>query len=70
MRILKLLGIAALGLVIICGAATAWFAARLHPDVEPGTASPDVALTTPDEGSLPLSSLRGKVVLLDFWSST
>jgi hypothetical protein len=29
-----------------------------------------VALATLDDQSLALSSLRGKVVLLDFWSST
>jgi hypothetical protein len=70
MKILKLLGIALLGLALICGAGTAWLASRLSPDMEPGSPSPDVALATLDDQSLPLSSLRGKVVLLDFWSST
>jgi peroxiredoxin len=38
--------------------------------VERGSAAPDVALATLDGGTLALSSLRGKVVLLDFWGST
>jgi thiol-disulfide isomerase/thioredoxin len=35
----------------------------------PGTLAPDIKLNTPDGQELALSSLRGKVVLLDFWAS-
>ncbi len=34
-----------------------------------GKIPPDIALPTPDGDTLQLSSLRGKVVLLDFWAS-
>lgn len=34
-----------------------------------GSVAPDFTLTTPDGAELSLSSLRGKVVLLDFWAS-
>ncbi|MFT2007597.1 redoxin domain-containing protein [Pontibacter sp. 13R65] len=34
-----------------------------------GAMAPDFALTTPDGGSIALSSLRGKYVLIDFWAS-
>ncbi len=34
-----------------------------------GAMAPDFALPTPDGGSLALSSLRGKYVLIDFWAS-
>jgi cytochrome oxidase Cu insertion factor (SCO1/SenC/PrrC family) len=47
-----------------------WQAARLSPDLELGVAVADVSLTTADGEALPLSSLRGKIVLLDFWGST
>ncbi|MHC5212768.1 MAG: TlpA family protein disulfide reductase [Planctomycetota bacterium] len=70
MKIFKLLGIAVLCLAILCGAGLAWLAPRVTPDVERGSAAPDVALATLDGGTLALSSLRGKVVLLDFWGST
>lgn len=35
----------------------------------PGTLAPDIKLNTPEGQELALSSLRGKVVLLDFWAS-
>ncbi len=34
-----------------------------------GAEAPDINLNDPDGKSLPLSSLKGKVVLLDFWAS-
>jgi peroxiredoxin len=34
-----------------------------------GAAAPDITLPTPDGGMLSLSSLKGKVVLIDFWAS-
>ena len=37
--------------------------------VQPGTVAPDFNLKTPDGGTLQLSSLKGKTVVLDFWAS-
>lgn len=34
-----------------------------------GAVAPDIIMNTPDGKSLPLSSLRGKTVLIDFWAS-
>lgn len=34
-----------------------------------GTAAPEITMNTPDDKPLSLSSLRGKVVLVDFWAS-
>jgi peroxiredoxin len=45
-------------------------APRYSPDLPTGSAAPDVAMATLDGEPLPLASLRGKVVLLDFWSTT
>ena len=41
---------------------------RLGPTVE-GRIAPDIMLPTPEGDSLALSSLRGQVVLIDFWAS-
>lgn len=43
-------------------------AAQMGPVVE-GAIAPEINLPTPDGGTLALSSLRGKVVLIDFWAS-
>ena len=43
-------------------------AAQLGPVVE-GAIAPEINLATPDGSTLALSSLRGKVVLIDFWAS-
>jgi thiol-disulfide isomerase/thioredoxin len=34
-----------------------------------GTAAPEITMNTPDEKPLSLSSLKGKIVLIDFWAS-
>jgi thiol-disulfide isomerase/thioredoxin len=39
------------------------------PAPEVGQVAPDIALTSPDGKVIKLSSLRGKVVLIDFWAS-
>jgi thiol-disulfide isomerase/thioredoxin len=43
-------------------------AGQLGPLVE-GALAPELNLATPDGGTLALSSLKGKVVLIDFWAS-
>jgi len=68
--LLKIVGGLLLLAVILGGAGFAWMASRLDPGLEPGSPAPDVVLATLDETPLPLSELRGKVVLLDFWGST
>jgi hypothetical protein len=70
MKILKLAGGLLVLVLVAGGAGLAYLATQLAPDVELGTPCPDVAVETLDDGALELSSLRGKVVLLDFWSST
>jgi thiol-disulfide isomerase/thioredoxin len=44
---------------------------RLEPlrATAPGTTAPEINLPTPEGGTLALSSLRGKYVLIDFWAS-
>lgn len=70
MKILKILGISLGVLVIVAGAGLYWAAGQIEPDLAIGSPSPDVTFSTLDGESLPLASLRGKVVLLDFWGST
>ncbi|MDB4107640.1 AhpC/TSA family protein [Bacteroidia bacterium] len=43
-------------------------AAQLGPTIE-GAVAPDITLKTPEGELLSLSSLRGKVVMIDFWAS-
>lgn len=69
-RMVKIGAIAVGVLVLIAGVGLVIMASYLAPDVALGTPSPDVALTTLEGEALPISSLRGKVVLLDFWGST
>jgi thiol-disulfide isomerase/thioredoxin len=51
------------------------FVQMLNADVEKtgrtaiGSEAPEISLPTPEGGTLALSSLKGKVVLLDFWAS-
>jgi hypothetical protein len=70
MKILKVVGGVLLVLLVFGGSAFVWQALRLEPDVELGSAAPDVSFATLDADPLALTSLRGQVVLLDFWGST
>ncbi len=70
MKILKIVG-GLLALLVVAGAGMmVYMGIALAPTVEIGTPTPDVALSSLDGTDLPLASLRGKVVLLDFWGST
>lgn len=42
---------------------------KSHRSTAIGALAPDFSLPTPDGGSIALSSLRGKYVLIDFWAS-
>jgi hypothetical protein len=55
--------------VVVVGGAALFLTAQLRLDVGPGDPAPAVTLTELGGESLPLESLRGKVVVLDFWSS-
>jgi thiol-disulfide isomerase/thioredoxin len=40
-----------------------------QPGIEVGNIAPDIQMSSPSGKTISLSSLRGKVVLLDFWAS-
>lgn len=42
---------------------------RRNEMLAPGKLAPEISLPTPEGNLLPLSSLKGKVVLIDFWAS-
>jgi len=44
-------------------------ASEVATGIEVGQRAPDISLTSPDGKVIALSSLRGKVVLIDFWAS-
>lgn len=46
-----------------------WTAKQPPPPIEVGTAAPTFVLPTLHEGQVSLASLRGKVVLVNFWAS-
>ena len=62
--------IAILAFILI---ANTWFsevsAQQLPVGTEIGNIAPDIKLNTPEGKPLALSSLRGKIVLIDFWAS-
>ena len=70
MKALKKFGLVVGALIVVIGLFLAWMAGQLAPDVRLGAPAPDVTLASLDGTPLPLASLRGQVVLLDFWSST
>ncbi|MFT7465345.1 MAG: cytochrome oxidase Cu insertion factor (SCO1/SenC/PrrC family) [Pseudohongiellaceae bacterium] len=67
---LKTIGLTMAGLLVVALGLLAWSASKLSPDLELGMTAADVSVTTADGEALAISSLRGKVVLLDFWSSS
>ena len=56
--------------VVLAGASLWWMAGRLQPNLELASAAPAVTFESVDGRRVELASLQGKVVLLDFWSST
>jgi thiol-disulfide isomerase/thioredoxin len=44
-------------------------ASKVQEGLEVGNMAPDIKLANPDGKAIALSSLRGKVVLIDFWAS-
>ncbi len=70
MKFLKIIGVLFAGFVVLVIGGYFWLPSQLEPDVAIGSASPDVSVTTIDGEELALASLRGKVVLLEFWGST
>lgn len=57
-------------LVVFGGLGTIQLADRLSPDVETGRELPAVTFRDTADASFDPASLRGKVVLMEFWSST
>lgn len=53
----------------LAGAGLWYLSARVAPDVEVGQAMPAIALERFDGEPVSLESLRGRVIVLDFWSS-
>lgn len=56
----------AVGVVVLAGL---WFAEPVAPPIRPGQPAPSFALPRLDAGSLALESLRGRVVLVNFWAT-
>lgn len=69
-KLLKVVGISLGLLVVVVVVLGMWLAAVLKPDVTLGTIAPTAAFSGVDGQPVQLESLRGKLVLLDFWSST
>ena len=70
MKLLKVLGVGLIALVIIGGVGLWVMSGQMTPGVALGSATSNVTVQTQDGQPLALSSLKGKVILLDFWSST
>ena len=64
-------GIAGLAAVVVAGVAGyLLFDVGRLPEARPGKPAPDFTLTLFDGKRVTLSSLKGRPVLLNFWSST
>ncbi len=57
-------------LALAASASILYKGSQLSPDISVGTPAPAVSFTALDGSPLPVASLQGKVVLLDFWGST
>ncbi|HNP47636.1 MAG TPA: TlpA disulfide reductase family protein [Bacteroidia bacterium] len=55
--------------ILLCSGFSALKAQQLPVGTEIGNMAPEIKLTTPEGKVLPLSSLKGKIVLIDFWAS-
>ena len=65
-----LVGAAMLVVVLVLAGAGVWFvSSRIAPDVEIGQMMPSISLASFDGETISLESYRGRVVVLDFWSS-
>ena len=65
-----LVGTAMLAIAIVLAGAGLWFLSSwLAPDVEVGQTMPSISLASFDGEPISLESYRGRVVVLDFWSS-
>ncbi len=66
------LEVALIGMIVLLGGAALAFSAGLLPGKvapRPGFAAPDFSLPLLDGGSVRLSSLRGRPVVLNFWAT-
>ena len=57
---------------IFCFLLTTWFTAHLfsqNAPLEIGRPAPEISLPAPNGNSVTLSSLKGKLVLIDFWAT-
>jgi cytochrome oxidase Cu insertion factor (SCO1/SenC/PrrC family) len=72
-RWFKWIAIAAAAMIVLivalAGAGLWYLSARIAPDVEVGQAMPAITMERFDGEPVSLESLRGRVVVLDFWSS-
>lgn len=66
----KFLGLAVLVLGVVLAGGGFWLSHAMAPDLALGSTAPSLSLTDVNGQPLALADLRGKVVLLDFWSST
>ena len=70
---MKWIAIVAAAMIVLvaalAGAGLWYLSARVAPDVEVGQAMPAIALERFDGEPVSLESLRGRVIVLDFWSS-
>ncbi|MHC4820674.1 MAG: hypothetical protein ACYTDX_03010 [Planctomycetota bacterium] len=69
-RVLKRALAVVLALVVLGVGGIAWMVISLKPGIAVAAAAPPVTLLAADGTAKSLSDLRGKTVLLDFWSST
>jgi hypothetical protein len=65
-----LVGAAMLAFVLVLAGAGIWYiSSQMAPDVEIGQTMPAISLTSFGGEPISFESYRGRVVVLDFWSS-